>query len=94
MCDISRSFRRQQVVDYSDYLYADEHTFVAQRPSGLHDVANLAYLLEPFNLPIWALFLVTLFCFFAVIALTTVERKERLGRGFLLTVSIFLLQCK
>lgn len=92
MCDISYSFSRHRVVDFSDYLYLDEHTFMAQTPSSLRDVYWI-FLLAPFDIFIWIAILGTMLVFFA--AITFKKRiSEKTSSSFLKTVAIFLMQCK
>lgn len=91
MCDVSHSFRRHQVVDFTEYLYYDEHTFMAQYPSELRD-DYWSYLLEPFDLSIWLAILSTAIVLFA--AITIKGKNMGIGNYFLKTISIFLMQCK
>lgn len=95
MCDISHSLNRHQVVDFSDFLYADEHTFIAQHPSDLKDI-TWSYLLLPFDLPTWALIAVMLFAFFGAFLYRqkSSQKCEKIGSSFLKAVSLFLSQCR
>lgn len=96
MCDISHSFNRHSVVDFSEYLYSDEHTFIAQHPSDLLD-QSWSYLLLPFDLPTWLLTAGTGLGLFATLTLKGQIRERRggqvVGSSFLKTLSVFLLQC-
>lgn len=93
MCDISHSLNRHEVVDFSDYLYSDDHTFIAQHPSDLQDI-TWSYLLLPFDLLTWMLIAITMLALFcALILKDRIRGRVNVGNNFLKAVSVFLMQC-
>ncbi len=96
MCGVSHSFSRHKVVDFTEFLYNDEHTFIAQYPSGARrEVVQWSYLLQPFDLSIWLAILGTALCLYvAFAAQEKAHNKNNQESSFLKTISIFLMQCK